>query len=58
MRRLLALQEFRRGEGEVTKLLLVDGWDQWVVNGREVRLFLREIWVEVVDVLWRFLEGG
>lgn len=36
------------------KLLLVDGRDQWVINGREVRLLLCEIWVEVVDVLWRF----
>lgn len=57
MRRLSALQQFRRGEGEVTKLLLVDGRDQWVINGREVRLLLCEIWVKVVDVLWRFLEG-
>lgn len=58
MRRLLALQQFRRSEGEVTKLLLVDGRDQRVIDGREGGLFLSKIRVEVVDVLWGFLEGN
>lgn len=34
MRRILALLQFRRGEGEVTKLLLVDGRDHRVIDGR------------------------
>lgn len=60
MRRLLALLQFRRGEGEVTKLLLIDGRDHRVIDGREGGLFLREIWVKVVDVFRCFdpwLEG-
>lgn len=57
MRRPLALLQFRGGEGEVTKLLLVDGRDQRVINGREGGLFLSKIWVKVVDVFWCFLEG-
>lgn len=58
MRRPLALQQFRRGEGEVTKLFLVDGRDQRVFDGSEGGLFLSKIWVKVVDVLWCFLEGS
>lgn len=38
------------------KLLLVDGRDQRVINWREGGLFLSKIWVEVVDVLWCFLD--
>lgn len=57
MRKLLALLQFRRGEGEVTKLLLVDGRDHRVIDGREAGLFLREIWVKVVDVFRCFLKG-
>lgn len=58
MRSLLALYQFRWSEGEVTKLLLVDGRDQRVVDGREGGLFLGKIWVKVVDILWSFLEGN
>lgn len=57
MRRPLALLQFRGGEGEVTKLLLVDGRDQRVIIGREGGLFLSKIWVKVVDVFWCFDPG-
>ncbi len=56
MRWLLALQQFRRSEGEVTELILVDGRDHRVFDGREGGLFLSKIWVKVVDVLWCFLK--
>lgn len=52
-----ALQQFRRGEGEIEELLLVDGGDEGLVDWREVGFFLSEIRVEVVDVLRRFLRG-
>lgn len=56
-RRPSALQQFRRGVGEVTELFLVNGEDQRGVDGREGRLFLSKIGVKVVDVFWCFLEG-
>lgn len=58
MRRLLALLQFSRGEGEVTKFVLVDGRDHRVIDGRESGLFLSKVWVKVVDVFWCFLEGN
>lgn len=57
MRRLLALLQFRRGEGEVTKLILVDGRDHRVIDGREGGLFLSKVWIKVVDVFWCFDPG-
>lgn len=56
IKRLYAFQQFGRCEGEVTKLLLVDGRDQRVINWCEGGLFLSKIWVEVVDILCCFLD--
>lgn len=55
VRRPKALQQFRRGEGEIDELLLVDGRDQRFVDWREGGLFLSEVRVKVVHVFRRFL---
>lgn len=55
MRGAKALQQFRRGEGEVEEFLLVDGWEERLVDRREGGLFLSEVRVKVVDVFRRFL---
>lgn len=56
VRRPKALQQFRRGEGEIDELLLVDGRDQRFVDWREGGLFLSEVRVKVVDIFCRFLD--
>lgn len=55
MRSPKALQQFRRGEGEIEELLLVDGREEGLVDRREGGLFLSEVRVKVVDVFRRFL---
>lgn len=52
---LLVVQQLRRGEGEVVKLVLVDRGKE-VLNGRQGGLLLGEVWVKVVHVLCSFLE--
>lgn len=49
------LQHLGRSKREVAELVLVDGRDYRVLNGREDRLLLREVWIKVVDVLRGFL---
>lgn len=50
-----ALQQFGRGEGEIEELLLVDGREERLVDGREGGLFLGEVRVKVVHVFRCFL---
>lgn len=57
MRGPKALQQFRRGEGEVEELLLVDGREEGLVDRCEGGLFLSEVRVKVVDVFRRFLSA-
>lgn len=48
-------QEFRRGKGEVTELVLIDGWDDAVINGCKSRILLGEVWIKIIHIFCSFL---
>ena len=56
LQKLLFLQYFRGGEGEVMELVEVVGGDERVVNGGQRGLLLRKVRVKVVHIFRRFLE--
>lgn len=57
----VALQTFLRmesriDEGESFELILIHGLEQLIIGGRQFRFLHREVWIEVVYCVVRFLQ--